>query len=143
MTLAAVQDLLPDTVRLMVRLVGLPATLQLVERLGGTTWPVAKGNNRLGQIRHEALAEVVGGDAASVLARHFGGDTLYIPRCAKAVREMRDRSLREEFDQLTRENSALHAVTVLALKYRLADRQIWRILKKPDQSGETRQVPLF
>jgi hypothetical protein len=136
MNLENVQHLLPDVVQVLIRLIGLPAVVRLVEQLGGTTFPVALRKSRLGEIRYEALSEVVGSDAADAITKHFGGDSLYIPRCVTALRELMHRKIRDEFDVMTREHSALHAVAKLAVRYRLSDRHIWRVLKRPDMNAQ-------
>ncbi len=144
MNFEGVEHLLPDVVHTIVKLVGLPAAMRLVDQLGGTTFPIAMRRSRLGEIRYEALAEIVGSEAADLLTAHFGGEVLYIPRCAKALRELMYRSIRAEFDSLTRDQTAIHAVTQLALRYRLADRHVWRILKRSDVSGRAPpQADLF
>ncbi|PVX80034.1 Mor transcription activator family protein [Paraburkholderia unamae] len=137
MRLDNVKHLLPDVVQVLVRLIGLPAAVRLVEQLGGTTFPVALRKSRLGEIRYEALSEIVGGEAADAITQHFGGDMLYIPKCEAAARELLYREIRADFDGITREHSALHAVAELAKKYRLSDRHVWRILKKHDDDGGT------
>ncbi|MEX3688880.1 Mor transcription activator family protein [Paraburkholderia sp. BR14263] len=135
MKLENVAHLLPDAIKVVIRLIGLPASVKLVEQLGGTTFPVSLRRSRLGEIRYEALSEVVGTDAADALTKHFGGDTLYIPMCKVALRELLHREIRSDFDSITREHSALHTVAELAKKYRISDRQIWRILKKHDNEA--------
>ncbi|WP_047257985.1 Mor transcription activator family protein [Chromobacterium subtsugae] len=134
MKLDDVQHLLPESAQALVRLIGLADTVKLVDVLGGTTFPVSLRRNRLGEIRYEMLAEVVGVDAANKLTDHFGGDMMYIPLCKAALRELLQRSIREEFDEITRAYSALHAVSVLAAKHRLCDRTVWRILKRQDNT---------
>lgn len=131
-----VQHLLPDVVQVLVQLIGLPASVRLVEQLGGTTFPVALRKSRLGEIRYEALSEVVGSDAADAITKHFGGDCLYIPRCVAALREQMHREIRSEFDVMTRDHSALHVVAQLAIRYRLSDRHVWRVLKRPDMNAQ-------
>jgi len=137
-----VEDELPDFVRLLVRLIGMPKTVMLIEQLGGTTFPVAKRLSRQGEVRYQLLAEVVGVEAADRLTEHFGGEPLYIPTCAKAVRLARDRRIRADFDTITREHSSLYAVVKLVQRNKLSDRQIWRILKQEDPPS-TCQVSLF
>ncbi|MFC0695044.1 Mor transcription activator family protein [Paraburkholderia humisilvae] len=122
---------------MLIRLIGLPASVRLVEQLGGTTFPVALRKSRLGEIRYEALSEVVGSDAADAITIHFGGDSLYIPRCATALRELMHREIRRNFDVMTREHSAIHTVTHLAVRYRMSDRHIWRILKRSDVNAQS------
>lgn len=136
-------DLLPDTIRTVAQLIGLPLTLRLVETLGGTTFPVSKNKTRMGQIRFEALAEVVGVEAAEALTRHFGGDVLSIAKCDVALRELRDRKIRAEFDAMTHEHSALYAVVLLARKNRITDRHVWRILKQSNKLWSVTQHSLF
>ena len=142
MNFTDVEDELPDFVRLLVRLIGMPKTVMLIEQLGGTTFPVAKRLSRQGEVRYQLLAEVVGVEAADRLTEHFGGEPLYIPTCAKAVRLARDRRIRADFDTITREHSSLYAVVKLVQRNKLSDRQIWRILKQEDPPS-TCQVSLF
>ena len=56
-------------------------------------------------------------------------EPLPVPR----LRELRDRAVRAEFDTITRDHPAVHAVTQLARKYRLTDRHIWRLLNRVDR----------
>jgi len=142
MKLEHMGQMLPETVQLIAGLIGLPKTVKLVEMLGGTTFPVSKNQTRMGEIRYQALAEVVGVDAADVLTKHFGGDALYVPRCAEALRYLRDRTICEEFDVESRTVGSNAAVNNLALKYKLTDRWIWEILKSTDCSEST-QSALF
>ncbi|MCW3479716.1 DNA transposition protein [Neisseriaceae bacterium JH1-16] len=143
MKLETVEHLLPEMAQLIAELIGTSRALKLIEVWGGTTFPVSKNKRRDGQIRFEALAEVVGVEAANTLTRHFGGEVLSIPRCAAAMREVRDRMIRAEFDSETREHSAIHVVSQLARKYQMTERWVWCVLKKADQTSETRQEALF
>lgn len=145
MKLDTVEHLLPDAIRVIVQIIGLPTTVKLVNSLGGTTFPVALRKSRMGEARYELLAEIIGADAADLITRHFGGDTLYIPLCRAALRELLYREIRADFDTLTREHSALFAVARLAVKYKMSDRHIWRLLKKQDDYGDavTDQAALF
>lgn len=143
MNLDEVQHLLPEMAQLIARLIGLPKSLKLIEAWGGTTFPVSKNVRRDGQIRFEALAEVIGIEAAQILTFHFGGEVLAIPRCAVAMREVRDRMLRHDFDQETQEHPAVHVVTQLARRYQMTERNVWRLLKQTDKAKEVRQAVLF
>jgi Mor family transcriptional regulator len=137
MNFSDVEHLLPEAIQTMVRLIGLPSSVKLVEQLGGTTFPVSLRKSRMGEIRYEALSEVVGTDAADAITKHFGGDCLYIPRCVTALREIMHRSIRRDFDQMTHEHSAIHAVAQLAVRYRMSDRHIWRVLKQSDVNAQS------
>ncbi|WP_047248203.1 Mor transcription activator family protein [Chromobacterium subtsugae] len=128
---------LPATMQLVAQLIGMPRTLQLVQALGGTTLPFSKNQSRAGQLRFAALADVIGQDAAELLTRHFGGDILYIPRCSQALRQARNQQLIRDFDALLIDGlGANEAVGLLAMRYRLSDRMIWRVLKTPPAPHE-------
>lgn len=129
-----VEHLLPLTARRIVAVIGLPAFMMLIAKIPGVVFPVPKRGNRDGEARYEQLAEYIGPDAAAELCKHFGGVRLSVPVCRAAWRELRDRQLRADFDELTRENSALHAASTIAVRYRLTDRMVWSILKKTDDT---------
>lgn len=144
MKLADMKHLLPPTIQTLAGLIGLPKTLRLVDELGGTTFPVAQGKTRAGEIRFAALAEVVGEDAANRIAKHFANEKLYIAKCADALRLTRNRAICDEFDTLSAQLGSPTAVVQLALKYRLSDRQIEKILKQPlPQETVSLQAELF
>lgn len=134
--LSEVSSLLPPIVQTLVGVIGLRATSDLVRQLGGTTFEVPMRQTRDGEAKFEALAEVIGPDAAAAMVRHFAGDKLYIPRCRAALTEYTYRQIRQTFDRLTRDTSAVQAVAVLAVRYGYADRHIWSILKMPDRHGD-------
>lgn len=117
---------MPETAREIVRLIGLPRAIDLFRALGGVSFPAPQGenNNRLGAMRFEMLAECVGVDAAKVLCQEFGGTVFYIPKCQQALQNIRDRRILREFDKGA-------SIEELALKYRITDRRIKGILKKP------------
>ncbi len=129
---------LPASVQELVDLIGLAAAMKLVRSLGGTTFPVPKRQTRLGELRYSMLADVVGVDAADALTQRYGGDELYIPRCAAALQAARDAEINEAFVTGTRAGrSAADVVFSLARRYKLSDRRVWHILKtvpvKPDE----------
>lgn len=138
--LAEVAGLLPPAAQTLIAVIGLRATSELVRQLGGTTFAVPQRETRLGEAKFEALAEVVGPDAAMAMVRHFGGESLYIPRCRDALAEYIYREIRHTFDRLTRDTSAVQAVSVLAVRYGYSDRHIWSILKMSDRYGQAEQA---
>lgn len=140
-----VQHLFPPLAKTLVRLIGMEATLTLVEKMGGRKFPIPVRKNRHGEARFEELAEVIGVDAATNLCKAFGGEDVEIPICSKAKRELMFRSLRHEFDHITREHSSHYAVAKLAVKFGTTDRQVRRILGTVDNTCDTadNQFPLF
>ena len=144
MNLEDVEHLLPRTARTLIAVIGLPATNALIRTMPGVVFPVPKRKTRSGEARFEELAECIGTEAAEKLCRHFGGESLDIPTCRDAMRELFHRQLRSEFDHITREHSALFAVSRLAATYRISSRQVWRVLKMPDKAvARADQLQLF
>lgn len=132
MNLDQVKSVLPRQVLDIAEAIGMPATQRLVNELGGTTWPVAQGKRRQGIIRHAALVDVVGVEAAEIMAQRWANVQLYIPRCDAALRAVRDFNINAEFVQGVREGiSANTLVAQLARSNELSDRRIWEILKSP------------
>ncbi|MCG9040430.1 Mor transcription activator family protein [Laribacter hongkongensis] len=122
----------PEMARLLVSLLGAETAAELINHLGGTTFPVSKNKTREGRIRHAMLAEVIGERDADLLCAHFGGEKIYIPACRELRQKRRDKLIRMEFDQLCSTYSGNEAVVVLCGRHRLCDRRIHEILKQPD-----------
>lgn len=124
---------LPGTVQSLVKVMGFAPALKLVEQYGGTSLLVSQGISAAGQRSYEALAEVVGYEACRSLANSYpGSPVIYIPRCAKLMRDVRDNQIRSEYDAYIADESGQRAIAKLARAYNLCDRQIKNILKKPD-----------
>jgi hypothetical protein len=121
---------LPAMAQELADSIGLRKTLRLVEALGGTTFPVPKRETKLGELRFNVLADVVGVDAAEVIVRRYGSTDLYIPRCADALRRARDTAICREYDRLIQAMSGNEAVQRLARTHRLSDRRVFDILKR-------------
>ena len=118
-------DDLPASARDLAGLIGLPATLRLVEGWGGTMRlyvPKAMPQD------HE-LARALGLDAARALSGVYGGDYVpSIPRCADALRQARDRAL------LRRRAEGASPAT-LAQEFGLTERHVWRLLAEIRAAG--------
>ncbi|WP_160795915.1 Mor transcription activator family protein [Craterilacuibacter sinensis] len=143
MKLDDVTELLPESIRDIAQLIGFPAALALVQAMGGTTFKVPKGRTPEGIALFQWVSEIIGQREAGVIARHYGGSVIYIPRCYDALLELRDRELRARFDSLTTGQSANISVRELAGRFKLADRTIWRILKRPSRVPDPTQPSLF
>ena len=144
MDIAQVEALLPRQILDIARAVGMPTAMRLVEELGGTSWEFAKGSNRNGLIRVAALADILGEEAARRLTQHMGGEKIYIPRCADALRRLRDLTIHRRFEQAIREGVSANAVVAaLAREFKLSDRWVWEILKQPLEQEQAPQGTLF
>ncbi|ANJ73532.1 DNA transposition protein [Ralstonia insidiosa] len=137
MQLESVQGLLPRVIHQVVDAVGAAAALQLVETFGGSTYRVPVRKSAAGEKQFRLVADVIGDEAALQLVGKFGGQELYFANCSEALRELRNREIRAEFDRLTQVErmAAMRAVAQMAPRFRKSDRQIWRILNETDRSG--------
>ncbi|WP_434777670.1 Mor transcription activator family protein [Neisseria sp. Ec49-e6-T10] len=132
-----VQHLLPDSVKDLAQIIGFEKTYLLIKHLGGTTFPVSKNMHKNGVIRYEMIAEIIGVTAADILTNHYGGDTVYIPRCFEALTEVCHRVIRARFDRETKDVPAIYVVADLAREYEVSDRHVWRILKEGDREDNS------
>lgn len=123
-------DDLPESLREVVELIGLSATLKLVEHYGGL---IAVYVPREIEPDHR-LARDLGLAPARKLAGHYGGDCLRnIPRCVEGMRRIRDAEIRAR---------RAEGAARLALEFGLTERQIWTILGEGDEP-DARQAALF
>lgn len=133
-------DDLPKSAIDLIELIGLPATVALVEAMPGIKFPVPRGedNNAAGAARFAHLVEAIGDEPSRRLMAHYGGEDLYVPSCKKAIRLARDRQIVADYE-------ADASVLELALKYRLSYRSIEMILKRTDTTPvpTDRQADLF
>lgn len=113
-------EALPPSLVDVAEVVGLAATLALVEHAGGVRIYVPE---RLGD--EHRLVEWLGREAAALLSEAFAMEELVVPRCADALRRVRNRQIRHERDQGARPAE-------LALRYRLTERQVYTILSRDD-----------
>lgn len=139
MDLSQVEQLLPENVRDMAQRIGLPATLVVIDKLGGTTWRVAEGRNVDGNAKRTALADLVGCDVEELLHREYAGEELYLARCYSALMYWRNQEINARFVQGVREGVTARTVAIeLAREYKLSERWIWRIVKQhyPDPAPQ-------
>lgn len=126
MTLATAHlDDLPASARDLAGLIGLPATLRLVEGWGGVMRLYVPKDLAAD---HE-LARALGLEAARALVGVYGGDYLpSVPRCADALRQARNRAL-------LRRRAEGASPAVLALEFGLTERQVWNIFASARAAG--------
>lgn len=125
-------DDMPPAVSAVAHLIGLPAALDLVEAFGGLTLRIPHGSNEQGRATLKLLASVVGEAAAQYIAAAYGATQLYIPNCKPALLKVRNRQLLIDRNSLAADGlSERDIVQCLARRYRISDRYVWEILKKP------------
>lgn len=108
---------LPPRLAHLVSIIGLAATLRLIEARGGTRLYVPKRPDE-----DRLLVKLIGRPAAARLVRAYPGESLELDRGVRALRAVRDRALADDFETLS--------ASKLALKYQLTERGVWKILNR-------------
>lgn len=101
----------------LVKTLGLPAALRLVERFGGTRVYLPRPERLT--LEHPVV-DVVGLEAARELCQLWPQERPWIPLAAKFLRDERDRALIAD--------SATRTMPQLARKYETTERHVYRIL---------------
>jgi len=145
---ADVKHLLPHSVVALITVIGLEAAFHMVKVWGGTNYPISnrRRNTRQSRILHAQLVEDIGEEAAGRLERAYVGQPfLAIPRCWDAMRELRNRFIRRQYDAMSAEGlSDLFIVRELVLAHKLWRGNIRYILKEAAREGAARaQADLF
>jgi hypothetical protein len=115
-------ELLEPLLQDWVQLIGLPDTLALVERYGGTRLPIA--------IKAEENAElvaIIGAEKAAILGRHYGRERPLVPKALKALRVVRDRAIKADLQTMS--------VRTVALKYRIGERRAYQLVDQLEVRG--------
>ncbi|WP_304050378.1 Mor transcription activator family protein [Desulfovibrio piger] len=120
--------LLPESVRLLRQVLEDDAALhRLLEHCGGLTLRIPRRFPSEGHLLRALLPE-------SVLRRllgAYGGTCLYIPRCARLARQVRQRELLGAFSRHTAAGTSSNTeVRFLARRYGITDRRVWQLLKQ-------------
>lgn len=125
-------DDLPESLREVVEIIGLAATLNLVEQFGGH---IALGVPREIEPEHP-IAVAIGITAARKLSAQYGGDRLRnIPLCVAGLRRIRDAEICRRAGRET--------AVALAHEFSMTERHVWRILAECGESNDDQQAALF
>lgn len=125
-----VKKTLPDTALDLANLIGLPATLALVEEFGGNELRVPMGRSGKSAAPFQRISNAIGEEATITLSKLYGGDTLYIPSCARTRRVLRDMEIVRAYDELIIDTSARAAAAILAKRFCLSNRGIEMIVNR-------------
>lgn len=123
-----VLETLPETAKGFVEMIGLKPTLALVFTFGGAEIRFIKNINSW---RFEKVASVIGHEAAVKLAEEFNGcESVYIPRCDKTRKKLRNQQIIIEFDKMTTTEgiSCRDAANDLAIKHGISNRMVENIV---------------
>jgi len=127
---SVVADDLPPRLAQLAELIGLPATLRLVEARGGTSIYVPD----VATTDHW-LARLLGIEAMLQLVGAYPRDYMHIDRAAAALRAARDR-------HIVSRHRAGESTASLALTYGLTQRQVFNILARAC-AGDDSEPDLF
>lgn len=125
-----VADLLPTAIIEMVDVIGMDATMRLVEALGGADFDIPNGRKE--SYRLSVLKSILPETALEALIAVYGGARIYIPRCEAALRELRNQRFCAHVRTLMEEEhlSQKAAVQKLIADYGITERWAYEILKE-------------
>ncbi len=104
------ERLLPGIVREIAALIGLSATLKLVEHYPGIPmWVPVKYDP------DHALVKIVGHEAASKLVDNYGGESYQIAKCEHAIRAVRNTRICNS-DKSQRQLAIEHGLTIRQIR---------------------------
>lgn len=132
-TSEVIKNLLPSSATEFVRIIGLEATLSLVNEYGGCEirLPRQPGNHETSKF--EELSEIIGQENLIRLGKEFiASEQLYIPRCFRAMCALRNRIIINEYSEMIRTSTCRKAASDLARRYRTSQRSIEKIVNGKD-----------
>lgn len=126
---------LPASAQKLIALIGLMATLRLIDAHGGTAINLYNSQTSL-----DKMGKIIGREAATKLLKFFGSDPFTVPNCKRAIILFRNAGILAQFDHLTLGEglSARASVVAISRRQQLHERQVWRILKTT--GTETKEV---
>jgi hypothetical protein len=122
---------LPDSIQEMVNVVGLPATLKIVEERGGITLCVptkVKADNW--------LTKLIGENAMKSLVKYYSGEEIEIPLCQAAIKAAQDEEIYQNIQKGISQAK-------LAREFGYTERGIRKLKKRMEQSIVLNQSSLF
>lgn len=131
---ALANELLPPRLQEFVRLIGLPATLRMVERFGGLRIYIPATATP-----DHPFAEIIGIDNLAKLCQEYSADghglRFELPKALHALNAVRNAQIRADYESGASARS-------LAGQHRVTERHIERIVADV-QPHNDRQAPLF
>lgn len=125
------QQLLPATIKEMVGVIGLPATLSIVNERGGIRLSIPTKS----QPQHW-LHALIGPEALTALVNYYGGEEIDIPRCACVLQAIKEQHIVNAF-------ANGHSNAQLARAFGYTERGIRKLRKRVEQPKNLQQSPLF
>lgn len=116
---------LPESAQRIYDRVGIDAFVRFINRWGGChlDFPIYRESFATSRVIHD-LADEIGQAAAYQIAEMYQGSRLHVPRCKKALQKLMESEIKAALDK----GVAAH---ILARRFNLTERSIWRIAKRP------------
>lgn len=124
-------ELLPASVQELVEVVGMAAALKIVEERGGIRLCVPTSARD-----DHWLASHIGMDALKILVEYYRGEEIEIPRCAAALRTIKDR-------QIAAQAAGGDTNAQLARQYGYTERGIRKLRRRVESDQDDSQGDLF
>lgn len=143
--LAQLDNLLPESAKALIHVLGYAATTKLINRFGGVTLAAKSGaaRERSGGV-HALLREVLSDEESQKLIAYLGADQFYIPRCDAALRQLRNaRFIVALAEQQELGLSLRQAMALLCPEFGISDRQGWKLISEKMASFTPPQSDLF
>lgn len=121
-------NLLPESLKPIAELIGMPSTISLVERYGGGRLYIPRNANN-----DHALVQVLGREAVEALASVHAGESIELPLATAALRRARDMEIYRRY------NSG-DSAEQLAKDYGATRRHIYRIVGQIKKELEPESV---
>ncbi|UAN47023.1 mor transcription activator family protein [Serratia sp. JSRIV001] len=143
--LARTEALLPESAKVLLLILGYPATARLIDRFGGVTLSAKSGaaQERSGGV-HSLLREVLSDEELKKLIAYLGAAQFYIPRCDAALRQLRNtRFVAAVAERQEAGLSIRQAMAVLCPQFGISDRIGWQLISKRLNQDKQTQPGLF
>ncbi|EOY8360614.1 hypothetical protein AIT68_002094 [Salmonella enterica subsp. salamae] len=129
-------SMLPDVVIEIISVIGLNPAMKLIKSFGGTTFPIGKGIRFLGGSNANKLRAILSEEEIKELSFYFSGSPVYLPRCDRVLREIRNRAFIKDYHSMRQAGaSSSKCMRELPPKYEFTDRYGWELLKKHRESA--------
>lgn len=127
LTTDELQALLGRDMLTVLRVMGYTNTSKLIREFGGTEISVPVGNMK--SYQKQQLIDCMGVEATQKFMRHFRGERLYLARCDKLVRFLRNRSFYNTIEQAVKSGMGkTKAVKAFGKEFGIGERQGYKIL---------------
>ncbi|KNC89693.1 mor transcription activator family protein [Trabulsiella odontotermitis] len=143
--LAQIEALLPESAKMLIHVLGYPATSKLINRFGGVTLAGKSGaaRERTGGV-HAMLREVLSEEEIKKLIAYLGEEQFYIPRCDSALRQLRNARFVAAISERQDDGLSIRqAMAILCPRFGISDRQGWKLVSDKASTINPGQKDLF